>query len=217
MAPESANPRAASAGLRYTTLRAELAGKCAALERLAFPRADAQDLLGEDDFLAYARTFPEGVFVALDGPRVVGQGAGILLDFDFSLPQHTLTGITGEHQCAKHDPNGAWYYGTDIAVHPDYRRRGIGARLYALRKELVKRLGKRGIVAGGHIPGYARHKHRMSASEYVFRVSSGELYDSTLSFQLSHGFTTRGLLEGYIRDEATDGWAVLIVWENPEA
>jgi hypothetical protein len=31
---------------------------------------------------------------------------------------------------------------------------------------------------------------------------------------MSHGFQVRGLLEGYLEDEADDGWAALIVWEN---
>jgi hypothetical protein len=43
---------------------------------------------------------------------------------------------------------------------------------------------------------------------------NGQLHDPTLTFQLSHGFEVRGLLENYLEDEADDGWATLIVWEN---
>jgi hypothetical protein len=39
-------------------------------------------------------------------------------------------------------------------------RRGIGKRLYELRKEVVRRYNKKGIIAGGHIVGFADHKHR---------------------------------------------------------
>jgi len=202
--------------LRYTNLTPELAPQCAELELLAFPHADPQELISLEDFQAYARVFPEGFFVCLDGDRVVGQGGGIFLDFDFDHPQHTIVGITGEHQCGNHDPAGAWYYGTDIVVHPEYRRRGIGQRLYDLRKDIVRRHNKRGIIAGGHIPGFADHKHDLSAAEYVSKVVAGSLYDSTLSFQLGNGFEVRGVLENYIEDEATDGWSALIVWENPE-
>lgn len=202
--------------LVYVNLTEELAARCAALERQAFPAADPKHLLSEEDFKAYARIFPEGVFVVLDGDRVVGQGAGIFLDFDFSHPQHTIAEITGEHQCGNHDPNGAWYYGTDIVVHPDYRRRGIGRRLYELRKDLVRRHNKRGIIAGGHMPGFARHKHAMTAAEYVEKVAAGEFYDPTLTFQLENGFEIRGVLENYLPNEETDGWAALIVWKNPD-
>lgn len=201
---------------RVVNVTEGLAAKCAVLERLAFPYADPEELLGEHDIRAYARVFPEGFFVVLDGERVVGQGAGIFLDFDFAHPQHTILEITGENQCGNHDPDGDWYYGTDIVVHPDYRRRGIGRHLYDLRKGLVRTYGKRGIIAGAHMPGFAAHKEAMSAAEYTDKVVAGELYDPTLSFQMENGFEIRGVLRDYIADPAIDNWAALIVWENPE-
>jgi len=200
--------------LEYVNLTEDLAPLCAELELSTFSHANPEDLLQEEDMLAYARTFPEGFFVVVDGEQVVGQAGGIFLDFDFDHPQHTIAEITGEHQCSNHDPDGDWYYGTDIVVRPDYRRQGIGKRLYELRKDLVRRHGKLGIIAGGYLPGYADHKHEMSAQEYCDKVVAEELYDGTLSFQLRNGFEVRGLLENYIEDEATDGWASLIVWEN---
>ncbi|HEY7563847.1 MAG TPA: GNAT family N-acetyltransferase [Acidimicrobiia bacterium] len=202
--------------LRITNLTEDLAPQCAALELAAFPHADPEDLLSEEDIRAYARTFPEGFFVVMDGDRVAGQGAGIYLDFDFDHPQHTIREITGEHQCGNHDPKGAWYYGTDLAVHPDYRRRGLGHWLYEVRKDLVRQNNKRGIIAGGHMPGYSAHKGQISTNEYLERVAAGELYDSTLSFQMENGFRVVTILKNYIRDEVTDGDSVLIVWDNPD-
>lgn len=199
--------------LRYVTLEAGMAEELAAVELSCFPLADPAELLSAEDLRAYAEVFPEGVFVALDGDRPVGMGAGIFLDFDFDHPQHTIMGITGENQCRNHDPDGDWYYGTDITVHPEYRRRGIGRELYRLRKDLVRRSRKRGIIAGGALPGFLEHKGSMSAAEYVEKVVAGELYDPTLTFQLENGFVVRGLLEGYMADAADDGWATLIVWE----
>ena len=202
--------------LRYVSLTPDLAPQCGALELTCFPDADPTELICEADCRAYAKTFPEGFFVCLDGDRVVGQGAGIFLDFDFDHPQHTILEITGEHQCGNHDPDGDWYYGTDIVVHPDYRRRGIGRELYALRKDVARRYNRKGIIAGGHIPGFAEHKHRMSAAEYAARVAKGDLYDATLSFQLRNGFEVRGVLKDYLNEPAIDSWAALIVWENPD-
>jgi GNAT superfamily N-acetyltransferase len=202
-------------GIRIVNLTADLAPQCAALELAAFPHANAEDLLNEEDIKVYSQVFPEGFFVALDGERVAGQGAGIFLDFDFDHPQHTIAGITGEHQCANHNPAGEWYYGTDMVVHPDYRRRGIGARLYEVRKDLVRRYNKRGIIAGGHMPGYANHKAHMDTQTYLTKVREGELYDSTLSFQMANGFRIVTILRDYIRDEVTNGDSALIVWDNP--
>lgn len=201
--------------IEIVTLEEGMADELAAIELACFPMANPRDLLSADDIRAYARVFPEGYFVALDGEQPVGMGAGIFLDFDFSSPQHTIAGITGEHQCGNHDPEAEWYYGTDMTVLPEYRGRGIGGMLYDRRKQFVVDSGKRGIIAGGSLPGYFHHKHSMPVDEYVAKVVSGELHDPTLTFQLANGFEVRGLLENYIEDEADDGWAALIVWENP--
>ena len=127
------------------------------IELLSFPMANPDDLLSADDIRAYAEVFPEGYFVALLDGVPVGQGAGIYLDFDFDQPQHTIAGITGDHQCGNHDPDGEWYYGTDMSVHPDHRGRGIGKMLYEARKRLVVENGKRGIIAVGALPGFFDH------------------------------------------------------------
>ena len=201
--------------LRYVNLTEGLAPQCAELELIAFPHADPDDLLDEKDIRAYALTFPEGFFVCLEGERVVGQGAGIYLDFDFAHPQHSIIEITGEHQCGNHDPEGDWYYGTDIVVHPEWRRRGIGGRLYELRKDLVRRANKRGIIAGGHMHNFADYKHLLSAPEYLAKVADREIYDATLTFQLDNGFEIRAALADYLTDGATDNWSALIVWPNP--
>lgn len=201
---------------RLVPLTADLAPACAALERRCFPHADPEELLTEADIRAYARVFPEGFFVLVDGEEVVAQASGIFLDFDFAHPQHTIRGLTGEHQCGNHRAGGAWYYGTDLAVHPGWRRRGLGARLYGLRKELVRRHHKRGILAGAHLPGFSAWKDRIDVAEYLQRVVDGELYDPTLSFQLGQGFRVLGALEGYLSDPSTGSWAALIAWPNPD-
>jgi GNAT superfamily N-acetyltransferase len=193
-------------------LEASMAPELEAIELACFPMANPDDLLSEEDIRAYARTFPEGYFVAMDGDKPVGMGAGIFLDFDFEHPQHTIAGITGEHQCGNHDPEGDWYYGTDITVLPEYRGRGIGGMLYDARKDVVRRFGKKGIIAGASIPGFFDFKDSMTAHEYVSKVVAGELADPTLTFQMHNGFEVRGLLENYLEDEADDGWAALIVW-----
>ena len=149
--------------LEIVNLEAGMATALESIELASFPMADPDDLLTADDIRAYAEVFPEGYFVAMIDGRPVGQGAGIYLDFDFDHPAHTLAGITGEHQCGNHDPAGPWYYGTDISVHPDFRGRGIGKALYEARKGLVRRDRKRGIIAGGSIPGFYAHKSTMTA------------------------------------------------------
>ncbi len=189
-----------------------------ALEQLqvdCYPTLEPSERMRREHFLSHARLFPEGNFVALAGERVVGLGSGFLTDFDLERPDHTFQEIIAGGFYTNHDPLGAWYYGGDLSVHPDYRGKGIGKRLYDARKALVQRLGRRGIVAGGLLPGYAAHKPHLSVQAYVAQVVAGEVSDPTLTFQLGNGFRVQGLLEEYLADAASDNWATLIVWENP--
>jgi GNAT superfamily N-acetyltransferase len=201
--------------VRIVNLEEGMADELERIELTCFPMANPADLLSADDIRAYAKVFPDGYFVAVVDGAPVGMGAGIFLDFDFDHPMHTIASITGENQCGNHDPDGDWYYGTDMTVLPEFRGRGIGHLLYERRKAFVVENGKRGIIAGGALPGYYHHKSSMPVDQYVAKVVAGELHDPTLSFQLENGFEVRGLLPDYIEDESDDGWAALIVWENP--
>ncbi|MCU0515208.1 MAG: GNAT family N-acetyltransferase [Anaerolineae bacterium] len=188
-----------------------------ALEQLqidCFPTLAYSERLREEHFLKQCELCPECNFVALAEGQVVGLGGGFFTDFNFAEPGHTFMEILAGGYYTNHQPHGAYYYGADISVHPAFRRRGIGGLLYEARKSLVVRANRRGIVAGGLIPGFAAYKRFMTVHDYVDKVLRGELYDSTLSFQLHQGFRAVELLENYIEDSASDNWSVLIVWDN---
>ena len=202
--------------LTYTQIRAEWADALQHIEHTSFPTADREDLYWADELRALASEFDEGGVVVLDGDTPVAMGLGIRIHFDFSHTQHSIRDLVGVDGGTGHQPDGPWYYGTSIAVLPDYRRHGIGRRLYDMRKQICRDLNLAGIVAGGVIPGYADHKDEMSAADYVAKVSAGELYDATLTMQIANGFEARGVIADYITDPAVDSWASLIVWENPD-
>ena len=197
-----------------TTLRPEFFAPLAQLQRDCYPTLDPIELMTEEHFEVQHSVFAEGQFVALLDGRVVGMGSGFFCKFDFEDRGHTFREFCDQLYFRNHDPDGPWYYGADISVHPICRGHGIGRLLYEARKKLVSEHHKRGIVAGGLIPGYAEHKQTLTPQQYVDRVVAGELFDSTLSFQLRNGFEVRGLLQGYLEDEASDNWATLIVWER---
>ena len=202
--------------LIYTNIRAEWADALQHIEHTSFPTADREDLYWADELRALADEFPEGGVVVLDGNTPVAMGLGIRVHFDFSHTQHSIRDLVGVDGGTGHVPDGDWYYGTSIAVLPDYRRRGIGRRLYDMRKQICRDLNLAGIVAGGVIPGYADHKSEMPAADYVAKVAAGELYDPTLTMQIANGFEARGVIADYITDPAVDSWASLIVWPNPD-
>ena len=196
------------------TMRPEDFAGLERLQRDCYPTLDSRELMRVEHFESQYKVFPEGQFVAIDGDRIVGQGSGFFTDFDLTDPKHTFLEVCAGLYFTGHDPDGDYYYGADISVHPDARGRGIGRMLYEARQDLVVRTNRKGIVAGGLIPGYAGHKDLLTAREYVDKVVAGELFDGTLSFQLKNGFVVRGLIRDYLEDAASDNWATLIEWEN---
>jgi GNAT superfamily N-acetyltransferase len=205
-----------TSAITVTTIRPEHFAQLQELQRTCYPTLGVHELMRVEHFASQHRVFAEGQIVVLDGERVIGQGSGFFVDFDFDHYTHTFSEICDNFYFRNHQPDGVYYYGADISVHPDYRGRGLGKLIYRARKDLVRKYNRRGIVAGGMLPGYVHYKHTLSVKEYVDRVVAGELFDPTLSFQLKEGFTVRGLLQNYLEDSASGNWAALIVWQNPE-
>ncbi len=56
----------------------------------------------------------------------------------------------------------------------------------------------------------------MSPEEYAQRVTSGELRDLVLSFQMREGFTLRGVMPNYLRDPRSANFGSLIGGLNPD-
>ncbi len=195
-----------------TNTRAEHIPQLVELQIVCYPTLADTSRLKAPHLESHLHIFPAGQWVAVEGARVVGMSAGFLYTFDFDHSQHTFDEIIGYGYFTQHNPQGQHFYGADVSVHPDYRGRGISRLLYDARKDLVRRRGLRGIVAGGMIPGFAHYKTQMDARTYVAQVVAGEIFDPTLSVQLRQGFRVRGLLPNYLPDIATDGWAVLIEW-----
>ena len=161
--------------------------------------------------------FPEGQFVAEYGERLVGYCATFRVSEQTALAPHTWSEITGGGFAARHDPQGDWLYGMDVCVDPDFRGLRIGRRLYSARKRLCQKLGLRGIVFGGRLPGLAKRIARYgSAQAYVDAVVAGRQRDPTLSFQLRNGFEVVGLLPRYLPGDVESlGNAAHLVWRNP--
>ena len=198
-----------------TNTRPEHLAALAEHQRICFPTLAPDEWMTEQHFASHLRLFPEGQHVALDGARVVGQSSTFRCRADQVLVPHRFPEIIAHGFFTNHDPAGEWLYGADMSVHPEYRGRRISRLLYDARKDLIRRLGMRGMAAGGMLPGYTRHQADMSVDEYVERVVRGELADPTLTPQLRSGFVVRQLLYDYIDDSAITPHATLLMWENP--
>ena len=161
--------------------------------------------------------FPEGQFVTVFENQIVGYCASLRIDEVVALQPHDWATITGNGFGSRHDPNGEWLYGFEMAVDP--RRRGlrIGKRLYEARRALAERLELRGIAIAGRMPGYSRVKSKVAGPEdYLTKVQEGQLRDPVVGFQLANGFTPIGVLRDYLPyDKASGGFAAHMVWRNP--
>jgi predicted amidohydrolase/GNAT superfamily N-acetyltransferase len=159
--------------------------------------------------------FPEGQFcVEVDG-KVVAIALAIRVNYADFGDSHTYAQITGGYTFKTHTDDGDYLYGIEVFVHPDFRDLRLGRRLYDARKELCEQLNIKGILAGGRIPNYNKHSDELSPREYIAKVKQKEIYDSTLTFQLSNDFHVRKVLRGYLPgDTESKEYATLLEWNN---
>ena len=104
--------------LTITTISPQYFAALEALQRACYPTLDAQELMRVEHYASQYSIFPEGQIVVLDGERVIGQGSGFFIDFDFGNPDHRFNEICDGFYFRNHSPQGAYYYGADISVHP---------------------------------------------------------------------------------------------------
>jgi predicted amidohydrolase/GNAT superfamily N-acetyltransferase len=177
-----------------------------------------RDLTGawpENIYLAQLKAFPEGQICIEDKGKVIAAAFTIVVDYDQFGDSHTWEEITDNASLGTHDPEGDVLYGVDVMVSRDYRNLRLGRRLYEARKELCRNLNLKSIMAGGRIPNYRKYADKMTPDEYIKAVRFKDIYDPTLTFQLSNGFEVKRLLDAYWpEDKESHGYATLLQWDN---
>ncbi|MEO6759498.1 MAG: GNAT family N-acetyltransferase, partial [Saprospiraceae bacterium] len=159
--------------------------------------------------------FPNGQLVLTLNGKIVGCALAIIVRYDRFGDTHTYKEITGNYTFTTHNSKGDTLYGIDVFIHPDFRGRRLGRRLYDARKELCEELNLSGIVFGGRIPNYHAHADTLSPRAYIEKVKNKVLHDPTLNFQLSNDFHVRKVLRGYLPgDEESKEFATLLHWDN---
>ena len=172
----------------------------------SWPRMTIMDLVHQ---------FPDGQICIEDDGRIVGAALTIKVDYNrISLP-HVYTDIINENNVIQHKTSGDALYGLDVFVHPDYRGLRLGRRLYEARKELCRSNNLKAILAGGRIPGYAKHAKEMKVAKYIEKIKRRELHDPILSFQLANDFDVKRIMRHYLpEDDSSQGYATLLEWDN---
>lgn len=169
----------------------------------------------EDQIISLLSVFPEGQIGIIVNDIVVGCALSIIVKYDHFSDSHNYREITGNYTFNTHNPKGDTLYGIDIFVKPGFRGLRLGRRLYDARKELCENLNLKAIVFGGRIPMYYKFLAELSPKEYIQKVRMKEIYDPTLSFQLSNDFHVKKILKNYMSgDKESAEYAVLLQWDN---
>ncbi len=159
--------------------------------------------------------FPEGqIAVEVDG-KVVACALSIILNSRKTNIYDKYYTIIDDGKFDKHDTDGDTLYGIEVFVHPDFRSLRLGRRLYDQRKELCEQMNLQRIIAGGRIPNYHNYSDSMTPRTYIEKVKRKEIYDPTLTFQLSNDFHVKKILKNYLPEDAESmEVATLLEWNN---
>jgi ribosomal protein S18 acetylase RimI-like enzyme len=163
----------------------------------------------------HIKIFPEGQLLAEIDGKIVGSSSSLIVSLGSEYEAHDWFEITGNGLFTNHDSAGDTLYGADLSTHPDFRSMGVGTLLYDARKDLVKKLNLRRILAGGRLYDYCKYSSTMSAKQFADKVVRDELSDPVLSFQLKNGFKFIKVLDNYLLDKRSLNYASLIEWINP--
>ena len=159
--------------------------------------------------------FPQGQFVAVCGKKIVGYATSMIVSIDDEF-WYDVDELTGAGTFSTHNQDGDTLYGADIAVHPDYQRRGVAMLLYNRRKSVLKRYNLRQMIAYGRLPGYKNHAGKMTAEQYVEKVKSGDLHDPALNAHLKAGFQIKKVQLDITVDRSSLNYSTYLVMPNPD-
>ena len=167
----------------------------------------------EKHYQKHIELFPEGQFVVLDGAAVVGMSTTIR--YHLALEDHTFLDISEGLWMTSHEPEGAWLYGMDVGVHPNYRGRGLAREIYRARQETCRNLGLKGQITVGMPNGFLNYADKMSLDEYFDHILRGQIHDPTVSVQQRMGFELVRLIHNYLDDPQCGNGGVFIFIVSP--
>ncbi len=159
--------------------------------------------------------FPEGQLCVEVNGKVVATALSIIVNYAKLGETHTYAQATGDFTFSTHDHDGDVLYGIEVFVHPDYRGMRLARRLYDARKLLCENLNLKSIILGGRIPNYEKFHNELTPRQYIDKVKMKEIYDPTLTFQISNDFHVRKILKNYLpEDQQSKEFATLLEWNN---
>ncbi|MBU8877519.1 GNAT family N-acetyltransferase [Bacillus sp. FJAT-29790] len=183
------------------------------LARLSFNPSEIAFTKG--NFCRQIETFPEGQICVEYKGDIIGSCSSVIVNIEDYPKEHTLKEISDNGNIQNHNVNGKHLYGIDVIVHPNFRQRKIGKRLYEARKQVCKKLDLQSIIYGGRIPYYQKYAETMAVEDYVDKVIEGKIYDPVLTFQLKNGFQFKHIMPNYLpTDSESMFYATFMEWKT---
>jgi GNAT superfamily N-acetyltransferase len=180
------------------------------IQRACFPAPYPEEQLwSETQIASHLEHFALGALCIEENGVLIASATALILE----NPSHTFAAATDNGFIRNHNPHGDTLYGVDMAVHPNWRGRGVARMLYQARFELVRSLGLKRFMAAGRMPGLEQYP-KLSPEEYVALVVRSELTDPTLTPQLKNGLSPVKVLHSYIEDAQSRNCALLLEWRN---
>jgi ribosomal protein S18 acetylase RimI-like enzyme len=186
------------------------------IQKESFPPPFPSDLWwNEEQLNNHITLFPDGALcVEIDGV-LAGSITGLLVDFYPESPKHTWVEITDSGYIKTHNKNGNTLYIVDICIRPSFRKLDLGKLLMQSMYETVIHLNLDRLLGGGRMPGYHKFANELTPEQYIEKVVNGEIHDQVISFLLRCGRTPLVLVPGYLEDEESHHYGLLMEWKNP--
>ncbi|MEO8399651.1 MAG: GNAT family N-acetyltransferase [Ignavibacteriaceae bacterium] len=165
----------------------------------------------------HSKVFSKGQIVAELNGEIVGTASSLIIFWEEYGRYHNWGEVTGMGTFNTHTPEGKTLYGAEVCVNPSFRKKGIGQKIYAERRNICKAYNLKRIISAGRLPNYHLYADKMKPHDYAMHVIWGDIYDPVLRFQIKQGFQFCGIVENYLPgDKESLEFATLIVWLNPD-
>ncbi|BCB03150.1 GNAT family N-acetyltransferase [Bacillus sp. KH172YL63] len=186
------------------------------IQKRAFPPPFPADLWwGKDQLTSHIKHFPLGsLCVEIDG-KIVGSMTGLIVSFNPDHPVHTWEEMTDSGFISNHAEDGNTLYVVDLCIDPSYRGYKLGKVLMDAMFEIVVHLDLDRLLGGGRIPSYHKVAHLYEIEDYVKELTKGSYKDPVITFLLQTGRTPLKAIKGYLKDEESCDYGVLMEWRNP--